>query len=217
MKKHLISILFALVFSVMFFCVSASATESETTKAEKWYNEAHAVTGMVTDQTTTIEGISTTVRSSVKDGKEAAELEINGSKFRMISNGKDIILFDPDMSLFHVKFPGMAETLLGLVGAEVPTEFSLDFVDAYEHTEGDKTYYIEEFTDANGTEYKYYFLDDNLIFIEFAGSSSGETFSSKIVIVSYEVDDKIFEIPWYSIDLYPLVMIVTLFSLGSLI
>ena len=214
MKKHLISILFALVFGILFFCVSASATEAEPTKAEKWYNEAHAVTGMVIDQTTTISGASSsTVRSSLKDGKEAAEIEINGNTIRLISDGKDLILINPDFSLFHVKFPGMAETLLGLLSVEVPTEFSLDFVKSYEHTEGDKTYYIEEFTDANGTEYKYYFLDDNLILIDFVVSASGETVSSRIMIVSYEVDDKIFEIPWYSINIYPIVMLLTLFSL----
>ncbi len=216
MKKHLISIFFALVLSIMLFCVSASATEAETTKAEKWYNEAHAVTGMVTDMTIDIGTSSVTERVYSKDGKEAAEIEINGELLRLISDSKDIIMFCPDMPIFHVKFPGMAEIMMGLVG-EVPTEFTLDFVKSYEVTEGDATYYVEEFVDVNDNICKYYFLGDELVFLDVDVESGGETATSRVVIISYEVDDEIFEIPWYSINLYPLVMIVALFSLGSLI
>ncbi len=216
MKKHLISFFFALVLSIMLFCVSASATEAETTKAEKWFNEHHAVTGMVTDMTINYGDSSVTERVYSKDGKEATEVEINGRMLRLISDSKDVIMFYPDMPLFHVKFPGMAEIMMGLIG-EVPTEFTLDFVKSYEVTEGDKTYYVEEFIDANGNIGKYYFLGDELIFLEVVVESGGETGTSRSEIVSYEVDDEIFEIPWYSINLYPLVMIVALFSLGSLI
>ena len=165
MKKHLISFFFALVLSIMLFCVSASATEAETTKAEKWFNEHHAVTGMVTDMTINYGDSSVTERVYSKDGKEAAEVEINGRMLRLISDSKDVIMFYPDMPLFHVKFPGMAEIMMGLIG-EVPTEFTLDFVKSYEVTEGDKTYYVEEFVDANGNIGKYYFLGDELIFLE---------------------------------------------------
>lgn len=216
MKKHLISIMFALVLSIMLFCVSASATEAETTKAEKWFNEHHAVTGMVTDMTIDYGTTSVTERIYSKDGKEAVDVEVNGRMLRLISDSKDVIMIYPDMPIFHVKFPGMAEILIGLIG-EAPTEFTLDFVKSYEVTEGDKTYYVEEFLDKDGNVGKYYFLGDELVFLEAIVESNGETGTTRTAIISYEVDDEIFEIPWYSINLYPLVMIVTLFSLGSLI
>ncbi len=212
MKKHLISILFALVFSVLFFCVSASATEAEPTKAEKWYNEAHAVTGMVSDITIGDGYSSITERVYSKGDKAAAEVDLNGSKIRVITDSKDLILFNPDMPIFHVKFSGLGEIMVEIPEG-VPTEFSLDFVKAYEHTEGEKTYYIEEFTDADGTVYKYYFLGDELILVDAVVSAEGETITTRIMIISYEVDDEVFEIPWYSINLYPIVMILTLFSL----
>ncbi len=212
MKKHLISIFFALVLGVMFFCVNASATEAETTKAEKWYNEAHAVTGMVTDVTIGDEYSSVTERVYSKGDKGASEIEIDGKLLRIITDSEDVILFYPDMPIFHVKFPGMAEVMLGLIG-DVPTEFSLDFVESYEHTEGEKTYYIEEFTDADGTVYKYYFLGDELILVDATITAEGETATTRMMIISYEVDDEIFEIPWYSINLYPIVMLITIFSL----
>ncbi len=211
MKKHLVSILFALILGVI-FCVSASATEAEPTKAEKWYNEAHAVTGMVSDITIGDGYSSITERVYSKGDKAAAEVDLDGSKVRVITDSKDLIIFNPDMPIFHVKFSGLGEIMVEIPEG-VPTEFSLDFVKAYEHTEGDKAYYIEEFTDADGTVYKYYFLGDELILVDAVISAEGEAVTTRIKIISYEVDDEIFEIPWYSINLYPIVMILTLFSL----
>lgn len=211
MKKHLISILFALILGVI-FCVSASATESETTKAETWYNEARAVTGLVTDITVGDGYSSMAMRVYSKDGKAAAEVDLDGTKIRVITNSEDIILFNPDMPIFHVKFKGLVEAFAEYTEV-VPTEFNLDFVKSYEHTEGDKVYYIEEFTDADGVVYKYYFLGDELILIDIVITSEGETVTTRMMIISYEVDEEIFEVPWYSINLYPLVMILTIFSL----
>lgn len=211
MKKHLISILFALILGVI-FCVSASATESETTKAETWYNEAHAVTGMISDITIGDGYSSITERVYSKGDKAAAEVDLDGTKIRVITDSKDMILFNPDMPLFHVKFSGFGEIMVEIPEG-VPTEFSLDFVKSYEHTEGDKVYYIEEFTDADGMVYKYYFLGDELILVDNLITYEEDTITTRIMIISYEVDDEIFEVPWYSINLYPLVMILTILSL----
>lgn len=213
MKKHLISVLFALILGVMFFCVSASATEAETTKAEKWYNESHAVTGMVMDLTVDDGYLSSTQRVYSKGSKAASEIDLDGSVLRVISNGKDLILFSPDMPIIHVKFKGLGGALAEVSEGMPATEFALDFVKAYEHTEGEKTYYIEEFTNDDGVIYKYYFLGEELILVDTEVASEGETARVRIMIISYEVDDKIFEVPWYSINLYPIVMLITLFSL----
>lgn len=211
MKKHLISILFALVLGVI-FCVSASATDADITKAEKWVNEAHSVTGMISDFTVITDYASSTQRLYSKGEKAASDIEINGKSVRLITDSKDLIIFSPDMPLFHVKFKGLGEAMIE-VPEGMPTEFSLDFVKAYEHTEGDKTYYIEEFTDEEGILYKYYFVGDELIFME-AEITDGEVSEKvRIVIISYEVDDEVFEVPWYSIDIYPIVMILTILSL----
>lgn len=212
MKKHIISVLFALILGVIFFCVNASATEAEITKAEKWYNEAHAVTGLITDITVNDGYSSVTQRLYSKGDKAATEIDLNGSLIRIITDSEDVILFNPDMPIFHVKFKGFGEALLE-ASEGVPTEFILDFVKAYEHTEGDKTYYIEEYTDADGVIYKYYFLGDELILVDTELTVEGETAKTRMMIISYEVDDEVFEVPWYSIDLYPIVMIITIFSL----
>lgn len=215
MKKHLISILFALVLGVI-FCVSASATEAETTKAEKWHSEAYGVTGLVLDYTIDDGYSEMTQRLYSKGDRAVSEVEVDGSMLRIITDSEDIVLFNPDMPIFHVRFKGFTEVITEAFGI-VPTEFDADFVKSYEHTEGDKTYYIEEFVDDEGVIYKYYFIGDELIFVDNSITVEEDTFTSRMVIISYEVDDEIFEIPWYSIDLYPLVMIVSLFSLGSLI
>ncbi len=212
MKKHLVSILFALILGVI-FCISASATEAETTKAEKWYNEAHAVTGMVMDFTVDIADTSITERVYSKGDKAAAEMDLGDRTLRVIVNSSDLILYSPEMPLFHVRYKGMTEGLVEVVPEGIPAEFSLDYVKAYEHTEGEKTYYIEEFTDADGVIYKYYFLGDDLILVDTEMIVGDETTTSRMMIISYEVDDEIFEVPWYSINLYPIVMLITMFSL----
>lgn len=215
MKKHLISILFVLILGVI-FCVSASATDAEPTKAEKWYNEAHAVTGMVTDITFDIADTSITERVYSKGDKAAAEMNLDGQTLRVIVNSSDLIIYSPETPIFHVKFKGMTEGLVE-VPEGIPAEFSLDFVKSYEHTEGEKTYYIEEFNDADGNVYKYYFLGDELILVDAAITAEGETVTTRMMIISYEVDDEIFEIPWYSINIYPIVMLISMFSFVSLI
>lgn len=211
MKKHLISILFALILGVI-FCVSASAADAEPTKAEKWHSEAHGVTGIVLDYTIDDGYTSVTQRLYSKGDKAVSEVDLDGSVIRIIADSEDVIIFNPDMPIFHVKFSGLSEALAGAFET-VPTEFTPDFVKSYEHTEGDKTYYIEEFVDDEGIIYKYYFIGDELIFIDNSITVEEDTLTTRMMIISYEVDDEIFEIPWYSINLYPIVMLITMFSI----
>lgn len=211
MKKHLVSILFALILGVI-FCVSASATEAEPTKAEKWHSEVGEITNCVIDYTIDDGYSEISQRIYVKGNKAACEMELDGSMLRIIADSKDFILFNPDMPIFHIRYKGLTEDITGAFEA-VPEEFEADFVKSSEHTEGNKTYYIEEFVDTEGVVYKYYFVGEELVFIDTVITFEEDTLTTRLVFVSYEVDDEIFEIPWYSIDLYPLVLLITFFSL----
>lgn len=203
MKKRLISILFALVFGII-FCISASATESELTKTEKWIEQTGRITSGVFD-CTLYDGYSvTTQRLYLNDNKMMCEMEADGFKIGVIVEGDDLTVFNPDMRLFHIKYKDVSSNIAEIFET-IPAEFEYESVETYECTEADKTYYVEEFVFEDGTVCKCYFLGDELAFIESDTLDGSETVTARTAIVSYEVDDEIFELPWYSINLYPLV------------
>ncbi len=212
MKKTLFSLIFALALAVMFF-VTASATE--TTKTEDWYNSSQAsLNEYVMDIIVDADGFEMKQTVYAKGGKAASETEINGSLIRIIADDKDIIIFSPELPFIHIKYRGMVEDLtLGLKLPET-TEFSLVFVESYEEIAGETVYYVEEFIDEEEeTVSKYYFKGDELDRIEMSSPEDETALKMIMDIKSYEVDDSIFKIPWYSINIAFFVRILTLFIL----
>ncbi len=208
MKKTLFSVIFALALSVMFF-VTASA--AETTKAEEWFNEAHAVSGMITEVTVETGDAAVTQILYTKGDNAASEVTVNGSTIRIIANSKDMIIFSPDMPFIHIKYRGMMEDIIASTPITDTSEFDLTFVKEYQETEGETVYDVEEFTDSEGGICKYYFIGEELDKVETIVED--ETASGKLImdIISYEVDDSIFKVPWYSINIAFLVRIFGLF------
>lgn len=211
MKKTLFSVIFALALSVMLF-VTASATE--TTKAEEWYSEAHAVTGMIMEVTAETEGVEVSQTLYSKGEKSAAELMVGNSLIRIITDSKDIIIFSPDMPYIHIKYRGMAEDIISSTPMPNLSKFLPTFVKAYEETEGETVYYVEEFIYNDGNiVYKYFFAGEELDKIEAVGQEDGITVKTVMDIISYEVDDSVFKVPWYSINIAFLVKLFGLFVL----
>ena len=210
MKKTLLSVIFALALSVMLF-VTASATE--TTKAEEWYNENHASTGMITELTVGTGDAAVTQLLYTKGDNAASEIAINGSTIRIIANSKDMIIFYPDMPFIHIKYRGMMEDIIASTPVTDTSEFDMTFVKAYQETEGETVYDVEEFLDSESAVCKYYFIGEELDKVETIVED--ETASGKIImdIISYEVDDSIFKVPWYSINIAFLVRILSLFMI----
>ncbi len=211
MKKTLLSVIFALSLSVMFF-VTASATE--TTKAEEWYNETHAVTGMIMEVTAEAEGVEVKETLYSKGEKSAAEVMVGNSLIRIITDSKDIIIFSPDMPYIHIKYRGMAEDIISSIPMPDTSIFLPTFVEAYEETVGETVYYVEEFVyEEENIVYKYYFIGDELDKIDALGKENGVTVNTVMDIISYEVDDSVFKVPWYSINIAFLVKLFGLFIL----
>ena len=209
MKKTLLSVIFALALSVMFF-VTASATE--TTKAEEWFNEAHAVTGMVMEVTAETEGIEVKEILYSKGENSAVEVVVGNSPIRIIANSKDVIIFSPNMPYIHVKYRGMAEDIIASTPLPDVTEFLPTFVKSYEEAAGETVYYVEEFNcEKENIAYKYFFIGDELDKIEAIGQEDGITVKTVMDIISYEVDDSIFKVPWYSINIAFLVRLFGIF------
>lgn len=204
MKKTLFSIIFALAMSVLFFCVSASA--AETTKAEEWWNENND-SGVVFDVTQESNGRQIKLKYYSKGENHAFDVKTTDGVFRTILKGKNIITFSPDKPYFKVKLSGVA-----FIGLEDVTEFSPGFVKSYEETEGEIVYYVEEFANTIGENavYKYYFIGDELDRIELSELTNG---NATIEVNSYGVDDSIFKVPWYSLNITFFVILLGLFKL----
>lgn len=201
MKKTLFSIIFALALSVMLF-VTASA--AETTKAEEWYNSSQASTGLVMDVIMETDAFDIKQTVYTKGEKAASEVVINDSLIRIIADEKDVIIFSPELPFIHIRYRGMIEDITSGLQLQLPetTEFSLTFVKSYEETEGETVYYVEEFiNEEEETVSKYYFTDDELDKIKMSSPDAETVLNMIIDIKSYEVDDSIFEIPWYSINI----------------
>lgn len=211
MRKHLISALVVFIFSVLFFSVSASA--GEATKAEEWYNSSYAVTGMVME--VAVDDGDTEIVQTVhsKGEKAASEIVINGSAIRLIIDNGDLIVFSPDVSIIHLKFSGLGGMFTEIYTPEIPEGFNLIFVKEYRETLGDTTYTVEEFTDKDGNNCKYYFSGNELDFIEAVTEADDIEITMVMDILSYEVDESIFEVPWYSINIAPLVMLFALLGI----
>ncbi len=210
MKKTLFSLVFALALSVMLF-VTASA--SETTKAEEWYNE-NIDSGIVFDTTVVSNGKKITGTTYFKDRNMAMEGRTNIGNVRMVLTDKDVILLFPDKPYFHIKARGLLKSVEVILLNT--TEYYPGFVKSYEETEGETVYYVEEFANNIGEEsvYKFYFTGDELDRIEVAGQfSNGETSEMTMDINSYGVDDSVFKVPWYSINIIFFVLFIGLLNL----
>ncbi len=211
MKKTLFSVIFALALSFMMF-VTASATE--TSKAEEWYYSNKAATGLVVDVIVEKDGTEVKQTLYSKGEKSATEAMIGNSLIRIITDSKDVIIFNPETPFIHVKYRGMAEDIIASTPLPDNTKFLLTFVKSYEETVGETVYYVEELVhEKESTVYKYYFIGNELDRIEATQQKDGATINATMDIISYEVDESVFKVPWYSINIAFLIKLFMIFAL----
>lgn len=213
MKKTLFSIIFALALSVMLF-VTASATE--TTKAEEWYNK-NAGSGIVLDATNAYkDGEKVKMQYYIKDENMMFTVMTSeiGEVRVIVDGGKKITMFSPEIPYIHMKMrlTGVSEVINSFNVANL----SPGFVKSYEETDGETVYYVEEFANTiyEDAVYKFYFIGDELDKIEIVSYENGTRQSRMALkITSYGVDESIFKVPWYSINITFLVILFGLFKL----
>ena len=202
MKKFVSTVLTILILITSVFSLNAFAQEQ--TRAEQWMQD-FTNQEMEMRITTTLYGEETISELYFKDGKIASTFyipfyeNINAKTKVIINNGYIYIIF-PDFPFVHFKTEITEDMLI------FPEASELTYIKSYEEQNGSITYYIEEFTTEQNMICKYYFIGDNLIRIEAEGTDEyGEHSSSVIEILSDEVEDSIFRIPFFSINISPFI------------
>lgn len=209
MKKIISAALVAVILVISVFSVSAFAQEQ--TKAEKWDDkDLMQFEAFIRSET---DGEIVNAHMYIKDKKISfiSEFPLTDNKDVtmkvIISDGHFYLIF-PSFPFFYLKYE-ITDELLPYIGKISATD-ETTLVNCTEITDGDTIYYVEEYVYNNGTSSKFYFVGDELYKLESkAFDEYGVSLKSEIQIVTCEVDDSMFEIPWYSINLTPLLIIIS--------
>lgn len=204
--KRIISIfLIAIILIISVFSVNAFA--SEQTKAEKW---AENWTEDIKNQKVECEMSWDTISYGEKYNSHVyikgenlsfiTDLPITETfsiKVNIIINDGYCYMYLTSFPFFHIK----VQQDFWSYDEIFPFE-EVVLVDAKEVTENQTTYYVEEYAADNGMLIKWYFIGDKLIKIQFEYTDEyGDYTYNCFEIISDEVDDSVFQVPWYSIDI----------------
>ncbi len=211
--RKIISIILSTVIIVMSL-FSTTAFAQGQTRYDKWIEnnnvneiEANIYTDDGYESTKThvyIKGNKVSVSSVLPVFEN--EYEIN-----IIYDGKNICMVFADLPFFHFKLEELDISVSDLRD-ELSSYREATFIESYEVTERGTAYYVEEYSTTYDFEdyyengiVKFYFIGDDLIKYEciYTDEYGNEKYTC-VEHISFEVDDSVFEIPWYSIDLFPL-------------
>lgn len=203
MKKFISAVLTAIILIISVFSVNVFAQEQ--TQVEKWIQDFENYE-LEIKATSYYAGQKTVSKLYIKDKNIAAisTLPISKSYTAEIK----AIIKDGYSCLYLTSFPFLhikVKTNDNIFQSIDPFEFI--YSKSYEIQDGSTTYYIEEFTDKNSdTLIKYYFVGDNLMRVEADGTDEyGDYSPSVIEILSDKVNDNEFRIPFFSINIFPLI------------
>ena len=209
MKKVLKSVFLAFIMALLFFSVSASANES--TRLGKWSaenfdpeNGLSVKQYMVLDNMGYIELLQ---EAHIKGEKITFTSKINNLDVKFIIYDDTFFAYLPKFPFIHIKTPAEGFDFDALLTPDSSEESR--FLQSYETTLYSRSYYVEEFLSVN--EYdeeliiKAYFIGDELKFMEHPYNIDGYNVTLRTEILSINVDDKVFKVPFFSINIYPLI------------
>lgn len=195
MKKFASVFLTAIILIISVFSVNAFAQENNFQ-----FSEMEAVVSASVNN-----GEKITARVYCKDSKTAVIQDIPYTDFiglstKIIIKDKELYMCFPSFPFVHFKF-AVDDVMLPDWG-EITRPEDMTLVKTEEITEGEIKYTIEEYITADGMNYKCIFKDGKLIKTETNGyDENGDYCEASLELISDEVDDSVFEIPWYSFDL----------------
>ncbi len=203
MKKFTSTVLTVIILIISVFSVNAFAQEQ--TRAEKWMQN-FGNHELEIKATSYYAGQKTVSKLYIK-GKNIAAISTLPLSKHYTAEIKAVIK-DGYSYLYLTSFPFLhikVKTDDNIFQSINPIE--LIYLKSYELQDGSTTYYVEEFTYKNSDALiKYYFVGDKLMRIESDGTDEyGDYSSSVIEILSDNVDDSKFRVPFFSINISPLI------------
>lgn len=207
--KKILSVILSVFIALSVFSIGAFANESA--KLEKWCETHDFNSGISVKTYIYITDILIGFINPVfhfKNGQTAMEININDKDIKMIE--KDDILY-----FFPAKFPFVyykmnAEEFWGSDNTDINTE-DITFKESYETEYNNKTFFVEDYiceTDGKQIILSAYFDGNDLKYIGFKEDYEGMEIEIYWEILSTNVDDKVFEMPSFSIDVSPIVDIL---------
>lgn len=200
MKKFL-AVILAIMF--VFSAFTANAFASESKKAQEWHQNNTIIEDGVKLKTILLfdgeilEGII-----YIKNDKFS--LQMNSMRiFEGIEAPATFIYKNNSLYMYITSFPFIHLKITdidNIIDTSVfPEEIESEFIRSYET----ESYYIEEYTDSEGMFFKYYFVGDSLKIIEVTDPENIDNFTS-IEIMETGISDSVFNLPFFSVDLWPL-------------
>lgn len=192
MKKFL-SIILTAVFILSVFSFNSFA--AETTKTEQWIN--NNINPVEVGMNVTINDENNTT-IYIKDKMIAGTVPLfENLKVNIIAKDNCLYLYLKYLPFFHIKFENVTDEVLGL---DTVKPYNLTFVESYDVTISSQKYFVEQFITKEEETIKYYFLEDELKFIVADTYQNGYPEQVRIEILTTDVDEKVFELPFFSID-----------------
>lgn len=197
MKKFL-SVFFAIV--LIFSAFSLNAFAAETTRIEEWGKEHFPPYELGAKVTINDETIQTFY---IKDKMIAGNVPVSENiNIDIIMKEDCTYLYFKAFPYFHLKFEDVPEDYLNFDSIDLP-EASFDGSGTV--ILNSEEYYVEQFIAEDGTIVRYFFDGNDLKYIEAEDYVDGYYNHTIIEILTTEVDDEVFELPFFSINLAPLI------------
>ena len=195
MKKFL-SVILSVILILSAFSVCASGFDE--LKAEQMLKD-----GISMRITTRGEGYSSESTVYYKDGKMAMEANVEGIDLKLICKNDTAYLYLLKLPFFHIKQEGLElpDFLSEIKNMEVPEE---EFSRTYQETVNGVTYKVDEYLTEDNEIVKYYYIGDELKIIDTSNGDFDNFSATKAEILSTKLDDSVFELPFFSLDISPI-------------
>lgn len=221
MKKTLSIIIATIILVMSVFSVNAFAAETKTDALLNQLKDSKEVAVSLEAGDIPLFGNNSDASDTfyVKGDKAAYEYKAGFINIRVVLNGDEIVAFIPAFPYIHVKLETKALGSLN-IGALIEeatkvTTGVLNYVDTYEEDLGGVKYTVEEYNDRAQVTSKFYYKGDDLKILRVDDKKTFSVQNTYFNSIEFEVDDSIFELPFISFDVTPLLQGLFISLLGS--
>ncbi len=212
--KKTISVILSVLIAISVFSIGAFAVEAEPTRFEKWMSNQESDNELAVKMNVRAGGYLMgfiKCNAYFKGDNFAMIIDFDGREIKMVSKDDDLLIFLTKFPFMHYKMK--AEDVFGPENTDF-SDFSFDR--EYELVLEERAFLVEEYTfESDGEKYQMsaYFEGDELKKITVGQNIADMDVEIEFEILSNEVDDEMFKMPFISIDVTFLVDILLKFGL----
>lgn len=214
MKKTISIFIASTILILSVFSVNAfAATPKTDALLDKLETTTEVSVTIRSGETLLFGAIPATITNTVavKGNNVCYEYSAGFLKARIVTADDGLYGFSPTLPYFYVKmgnnnpFEGADVWSLVLDAANITQGF-IQYIKSYEETVDGKTYYVEEYNDREFVTSKFYYIGDELVWLNVTDSSTGSVQNTYFEDISFNVDDSVFSVPKGAFDLSPILL-----------